>query len=46
MAESGVPDLNLSAWMALLAPEEVSRQITSDIKLHAELIKAAGMASQ
>jgi tripartite-type tricarboxylate transporter receptor subunit TctC len=85
MAESGVPDLNLSAWMALLAPaktprpiidqlnklvqtafdaelkaklsengievststpEEVSRQIASDIKLHAELIKAAGIAPQ
>jgi tripartite-type tricarboxylate transporter receptor subunit TctC len=27
-------------------PEEVSRQITSDIKLHAELIKAAGIAPQ
>ena len=85
MAESGVADLNLSAWMALLAPaktprsivdqlnravqtafdaelkaklaesgievststpEDVQRLITRDIKLHAELIKAAGLVPQ
>jgi tripartite-type tricarboxylate transporter receptor subunit TctC len=85
MAESGVADLNLSAWMALLAPaktpkavvdqinravqaafdpelksrlaqsgievatstpEEVQRLITRDIKLHAELVKAAGLVPQ
>ena len=85
MAESGVADLNLSAWMALLAPakmpralidqlnravqaafdpelkaklaesgievatsspEEVQRLITSDIKLHAELVKIAGLVPQ
>jgi tripartite-type tricarboxylate transporter receptor subunit TctC len=85
MAESGVADLNLSAWMALLAPaktprelvdqlnravqaafdpetkaklaeigievststpEEVQRLIGADIKLHAELVKAAGLAPQ
>lgn len=85
MAESGVADLNLSAWMALLAPakmpralidqlnravqaafdpelkaklaesgievatsspEEVQRLIASDIKLHAELVKIAGLVPQ
>jgi tripartite-type tricarboxylate transporter receptor subunit TctC len=85
MAESAVTDLNLSAWMALLAPaktprtvidqlnrvvqaafdgdlkaklaesgievststpEEVQRLIARDIKLHAELIKAAGLVPQ
>ena len=85
MVESGVPDLNLSAWMALLAPaktpkaiidqlnkavvavfdtdlrnrlaesgievatsspEDVQRLIAKDIKLHAELIKAAGLIPQ
>lgn len=85
MLESGVTDLNLSAWMALLAPaktprslvdqlnravlsafdaesrtkladtgievststpEEVQRLITADIKLHAELVKAAGLLPQ
>ncbi len=85
MVESGVPDLNLSAWMALLAPaktpktiidqlnkavvaafdtdlrnrlaesgievatsspEDVQRLIAKDIKLHAELIKAAGLVPQ
>jgi tripartite-type tricarboxylate transporter receptor subunit TctC len=85
MAESGVADLNLSAWMAFLAPaktprtiidqlnklvqtaldgelkaklaesgievststpEEVQRLIARDIKLHAELIKAAGLTPQ
>jgi tripartite-type tricarboxylate transporter receptor subunit TctC len=85
MAEAGVADLNLSAWMALLAPaktpraiidqlnkavqaaftpeikaklaesgievatstpEDVQRQIARDIKLHAELVKAAGLVPQ
>jgi tripartite-type tricarboxylate transporter receptor subunit TctC len=85
MAESGVTDLNLSAWMALLAPaktprsivdqlnravqsafdpelksklaqsgievatstpEELQRLITREIKLHAELVKAAGLIPQ
>ena len=85
MAESGIADLNLSAWIALLAPaktprtiidqlnravqtafdpemknklaesgievststpEEVQRLITRDIKVHAELIKAAGLVPQ
>jgi tripartite-type tricarboxylate transporter receptor subunit TctC len=85
MAESGVVDLNLSAWMALLAPaktpraivdqlnravqaafdpelksklaesgievspstpEDVQRLIARDIKLHAELVKAAGLLPQ
>ncbi len=85
MAESGIADLNLSAWMALLAPaktpravidqlnravqtafdselkaklaesgievatstpEDVQRLITRDIKVHAELVKAAGLTPQ
>lgn len=85
MAESGITDLNLSAWMALLAPaktpkpiidqlnravqaaldseqkaklaesgievststpEDMKRLITSDIKIHAELVKAAGLVPQ
>ena len=85
MAEGGVADLNLSAWMALLAPaktprpvidqlnravqqafdtelkaklaesgievstsspEEVRTLIARDIKLHAELVKAAGLVPQ
>jgi tripartite-type tricarboxylate transporter receptor subunit TctC len=85
LAESGIVDLNLSAWMALLAPaktpravidqlnravqtaidadlkaklaesgievatstpEEVQRLITRDIKVHAELVKAAGLTLQ
>jgi tripartite-type tricarboxylate transporter receptor subunit TctC len=85
MAESGISELNLSAWMALLAPaktprpiieqlnravqqafdaetkakladtgievstsspEEVQRLIAADIKLHAELVKAAGLVPQ
>jgi len=85
MAEAGIADLNLSAWMAMLAPaktprpivdqlnravqsafdpelkaklaesgievststpEEVQRLIARDIKLHAELVKAAGMTPQ
>ncbi len=85
MAESGIVDLNLSAWMALLAPaktpravidqlnravqtafdaelkaklaesgievststpEDVQRLITRDIKVHAELVKAAGLVPQ
>ena len=85
MLESGVVDLNLSAWMALLAPaktprtiidqlhravqtafdgelkaklaesgmevatstpEEVQRLIARDIKVHAELVKAAGLTPQ
>jgi tripartite-type tricarboxylate transporter receptor subunit TctC len=85
MVESGVADLNLSAWMALLAPaktprpiidqlnravqvafdselraklaesgievststpEEVQRSIARDIKVHAELVKAAGLVPQ
>jgi tripartite-type tricarboxylate transporter receptor subunit TctC len=84
-AESGIADLNLSAWMALLAPaktpraiidqlnravqtafdadiraklaesgievatsspEDVQRLIARDIKLHAELVKAAGLVPQ
>lgn len=85
MAEGGIADLNLSAWMALLAPaktprtlvdelnrasarafdpelrsrladsgievatstpEELQAQITREIKLHAELVKAAGLVPQ
>ena len=85
MAESGVADLTLSAWVGLLAPaktprpvveqlnravrtamdaefkaklgesgievapstpEELQRTISSDIKLHADLIKAAGLTPQ
>jgi len=85
MAEAGVADLNLSAWMALLAPakmprplvdelnravakafdaelrgrlaesgievspstpEELQALIARDIKLHAELVKAAGLVPQ
>lgn len=85
MAEGGVADLNLSAWMALLAPaktprpiidqlnravqaafdpemraklaesgievststpEDVQRLITRDIKIHADLVKAAGLVPQ
>lgn len=85
MAESGIADLNLSAWMALLAPaktprpiidqlnravqtafdaelkaklaesgievatstpEDVQRLIARDIKVHAELAKAAGLVPQ
>ncbi len=85
MAESGIADLSLSAWMALLAPakmprplidqlnravqlafdaeikaklaetgievststpEDVQRLIARDIKLHAELVKAAGLTPQ
>jgi tripartite-type tricarboxylate transporter receptor subunit TctC len=85
MAEGGVADLELSAWMAMLAPaktprpiidqlnravvaafdselkaklaesgievststpEEVQRLIARDIKLHAELVKAAGLTPQ
>ena len=85
MAESGVADLNLSTWIALLAPaktpraivdqlnravqtafdaefkaqmtdigndvalttpEELQRIIARDIKLHAELVKAAGLVPQ
>jgi tripartite-type tricarboxylate transporter receptor subunit TctC len=85
MAESGFADLNLSAWIGLLAPaktpraiidqlnravqaaldpevkaklaengmevapsspEELSRMIARDIKLHAELVKAAGLTPQ
>ncbi len=85
MVESGVPDLNLSAWMALLAPaktpkpiidqlnkavvaafdtdlrnrlaesgievstgspEDVQRLIAKDMKIHAELVKAAGLVPQ
>lgn len=85
MVESGAPDLNLSAWMALLAPaktpksiidqlnkavvaafdtdlrnrlaesgievstsspEDVQRLIAKDIKIHAELVKAAGLVPQ
>jgi tripartite-type tricarboxylate transporter receptor subunit TctC len=85
MAESGLADLNLSAWMALLAPaktprplieqlnravqsafdselkaklaesgievststpEDIQRLIARDIKLHAELVKAAGLTPQ
>lgn len=85
MAESGVADVTLSAWVALLAPagtprpvveqlnravhaaldgevkaklaengmevapgtpEELQRTIAQDIKLHADLVKAAGVAPQ
>ncbi len=85
MAEGGVADLNLSAWVGLLAPaktprpiieqlnravraaldaeltaklgesgiqvapsspEELARVISADIKLHAELVKAAGLTPQ
>jgi tripartite-type tricarboxylate transporter receptor subunit TctC len=85
MAEGGIADLSLSAWMALLAPaktpkpiieqlnravqaafdpelkaklaesgievststpEEAQRLIARDIKLHAELVKTAGLVPQ
>lgn len=85
MAEAGIADLSLSAWMALLAPaktpralvdelnravakafdaelrarlaesgievatstpEELQALIARDIKLHAELVKAAGLVPQ
>ncbi len=85
MAESGVADMDLSAWMALLAPaktprpiidqlnravqsafdpefraklaesgievstsspEDVQRLIARDIKVHADLVKAAGLVPQ
>ena len=85
MAESGIPDMDLSAWMALLAPaktprplvdqlnravqsafdpefraklaesgievstsspEDVQRLIARDIKVHAELVKSAGLVPQ
>lgn len=85
MVESGFADLNLSAWIGLLAPaktpravidqlnkavqsaldaevkaklaengmevtfsspEELQRMIARDIKLHAELVKAAGLTPQ
>ena len=85
MAEAGIADMNLSAWMALLAPaktpraivdqlnravqaafdtelkarlaesgievststpEEARQLIARDIKLHAELTKAAGLVPQ
>lgn len=85
MAEAGVADLSLSAWMALLAPaktprpiidqlqrgvvaafdgelraklaesgieaapsmpEELQQLIARDIKLHAELVKTAGLVPQ
>lgn len=85
MAESGIADLNLSAWMGLLAPaktprpiidqinravqaafdndikaklaesgievapstpEELRQLIARDLKLHAELVKAAGLVPQ
>lgn len=85
MAEGGVADLSLSAWVGLLAPaktprpiveqlnravrtamdadikaklaesgievspstpEELQRTIAADIKLHAELVKAAGLTPQ
>ncbi len=85
MAEAGLADLNLSAWVGLLAPaktpkpiidqlnravqtamdaevkaklatsgievatstpEELQRIIAADIKLHAELVKAAGLVPQ
>ena len=85
MAEAGLADLNLSAWVGLLAPaktpkpiidqlnravqtamdaevkaklassgievatstpEELQRIIAADIKLHAELVKAAGLIPQ
>jgi tripartite-type tricarboxylate transporter receptor subunit TctC len=85
MAEAGIADLNLSAWIALLAPartpravidqlhravvaasdaelksklaesgmelapsspEELQQTIAREIKLHAELVKAAGLVPQ
>ena len=85
MAESGIADLNLSAWIALLAPpklprplvdqlnratqqafdaeikarlaesgieiatgtpEDLQRLIARDLRLHAELVKAAGLTPQ
>jgi len=85
MAESGIRDLNLSAWVGILAPartprpiidqlnaavraaldadlkaklaangievapsspEDLQRIIADDIKLHAELVKAAGLVPQ
>ena len=85
MAEGGIADLSLSAWIGLLAPgktprpiidqlnravrtamdaefkaklaesgievapsspEELQHTITADIKLHAELVKAAGLTPQ
>ena len=85
MVEAGIADLNLSAWMALLAPaktprpiidqlnravaaafdaelraklaesgievatstpEELQQLISSDIKLHADLVKSAGLVPQ
>jgi tripartite-type tricarboxylate transporter receptor subunit TctC len=85
MTEAGVADMNLSAWMALLAPaktprpivdqlnravqaafdpelkaklaasgievatsspEDLQRLIANDIKLHAELVKSAGLVPQ
>lgn len=85
MAESGIADLNLSAWVGLLAPaktprplidqlnrvvrtaldaeirnrlaetgmevaastpEELQRIIAAEIRLHAELVKAAGLTPQ
>ncbi len=85
MAESGIADLSLSAWIGLLAPaktprpiidqlnravrtaldaelkaklaesgielapsspEELQRTIKADIKLHADLVKAAGLVPQ
>jgi tripartite-type tricarboxylate transporter receptor subunit TctC len=85
MVESGVPDLVLPTWIALLAPaktpkaiidqinravagafdaesrsklaeigmdvaiagpEDLQRLIARDIKLHAELVKAAGLVPQ
>lgn len=85
MAESGIADLNLSAWVGLLAPaktpkpivdqlnaavraaldadlkarlaqngievapsspEELQKIIAADMKLHAELVKAAGLQPQ
>jgi tripartite-type tricarboxylate transporter receptor subunit TctC len=85
MAEAGVADVNLSAWIALLAPartpralidqlhravvaasdaelkaklaesgmelapsspEELQQTIAREIRLHAELVKAAGLVPQ
>jgi tripartite-type tricarboxylate transporter receptor subunit TctC len=85
MAQSGIADLTLSAWIALLAPaktprpiieqlnravqaamdaeikaklaesgievatstpEELQKLIAAEIKLHAELVKAAGLTPQ
>jgi tripartite-type tricarboxylate transporter receptor subunit TctC len=85
MAESGLKDINLSAWIGLFAPaktpqpiidqlnratvaamdadlkaklaengievatsspDELKRLISSDIKVHAELVKAAGLVPQ